>query len=125
MWDRSRPEFAEIFDRTSQEINLEGCTTPLQINRVLNKETARAKVKAKLSKVAVQRAYMAWVAEQLDKLIHKDFSGRAIYEANRAPREIIAQTLVYGRVEARKRVLAMKRDKVRSNSGFKIGRDWT
>ena len=59
-------------------------------------------------------------AEQIDKLIEHDFAGRAIFEANRAPKGIIANTLRYGRKEAQKRIIAQKRAQVRAWGGFKV-----
>jgi len=60
--------------------------------------------------MAAQRRYRA---DQIDKLIEHDFAGRAIFEANRAPKGIIAMTLRYGKKEAKKRIIAQKRAEVR------------
>ena len=119
MWDVSRPEFSQIFDRTSEDVDLKNCTTPQQIDNALKIERHKSKMKAREAKVRVVREYHAYRTEQLDKLIEKDFSGRAIFEANRNPKGMIGQTLLHGRVEARKRVLAQKRAEIRSR-GAKI-----
>ena len=60
-------------------------------------------------------------AENINKLMEHDFAGRAIFEANIAPKGIIANTLRYGRKEALKRILAQKRVAVRAGrAGFKL-----
>ena len=118
----SRFEFGKIFDRVSHEVELESATTALAINNRMKVEIHRDKNKAKQAKVRIVREYNAYSAEQLDKLQAHDFAGRAIWEANKEPKGIIAQTLLYGRTEARKRVLSQKRAQVRSKSGFRVTR---
>lgn len=60
-------------------------------------------------------------AEQINKLMEHDFAGRAIFEGNRAPKGIIANTLRYGREEALKRILAQKRAEVRGGkAGLRV-----
>jgi|GEM_PF-2828397 hypothetical protein len=128
----SRPEFAKIFDRVSSDIDLEGATSAAAINNRMKVEIHKAKTnvteernRAKESKIKVAidyhsaySAYSAYAAEELDKLIAHDFAGRTIFEANLNPKGMVSQTLLYGRVEARKRVLAQKRAEVRAKLGF-------
>jgi hypothetical protein len=122
MWDLSTPEFGKLFARASEDFDLEGCTTPQQIDNALKHEIRKSKDKTNKSKVGVVRAYHAYRTEQLDKLIEKDFAGRAIAEANKNPKGLIAQTLLHGRKEALRRIFAQKRAQVRAKQGFKIRR---
>jgi hypothetical protein len=61
--------------------------------------------------IATRRRYDA---EQIDKLLEHDFAGRAIFEARTAPMGIISMTLLYGKNEAEKRILAQRRAAVRA-----------
>jgi hypothetical protein len=58
--------------------------------------------------------------EWLDTLIEHDFAGRTIFEASRNPRGIIALTLIYGRQEAERRILAQRKAALRSRGAFVI-----
>ena len=120
----SRPEFGKIFERTSWQVDFGGATTALGINNRMKIEIHRAKNKVKQSKIGVIREFHGFSAEQLDKLIAHDFAGRTVFEANLAPKGIIAQTLLYGREEGKKKVLAQQRAQVRSRSGFKSTRGY-
>jgi len=120
----SRPEFGKIFDRVSIGVELAGATTAIRIENRLKIETRRARSIAKDIKevrLLKLRRFYGSKAERLDKLIEKDFAGRAIFEANRAPKEIIAQTLLHGRKEAIKRVRAQKKAAIRGRLPFVKG----
>ena len=115
----SRPEFAGIFDRVSAVVELAGVKTPIRIENRMRVEIHRAKSIAKDIKDARLRRLRKhyWFrAEQLDKLKEHDFAGRTIYEAHRDPNGVIAQTLLYGREEAQKRIRAQKRAALRTRA---------
>ena len=100
----SIPEFAGIFDRVSMDIDLAGATTGIAIENRLKVHRHYAKTRARSAKRVRGRKFYGFKAEELDKLIEHDFSGRAIHEANVRPKGLICQTLLYGREEALKRV---------------------
>ena len=114
----SRPEFAAIFDRISRNIDLKGCTSPLAIELELTEVRDRCKAKSKASTTKTERRKFGSRAEWLDTLIENDFAARAVFEALRNPHGIIAMTLIYGRQEARRRILAQKKAALRSRGAF-------
>lgn len=70
-----------------------------QLRRELGRRASKLERQAMALKLTINRALRdqrMYIAEQLNKLIEHDFAGRAIWEANRHPRGIVAQTLVYG-----------------------------
>lgn len=112
-------EFHKIFDCVSLELDLTGCTIGTAIDNKLKIARHQAKTKAKTAKTESAKRYWWFKAEELDKLLAHDFSGRAIFEANRNPRGIIALTLIYGRKTAREKIRAQKRAAVRPRFDFK------
>jgi hypothetical protein len=119
-WDLSTPEFGKWFDRMSEDMDMEGCTTAIELESLLKSEIRVSKNKARDSKVGVVRAYHAYRAEQLFKALEKDFAGRAIREAVLHPQGYISLTLQYGRKDAIRMRIAQQRAKVRARRGFKI-----
>jgi len=116
----SRPEFHEIFERVSANIDLKQCTNALAIEQKLKEVRDRSKVKFKTSKTRTRRVEVGRRTEWLDTLMEHDFASRAIFEASRNPRGIIAMTLKYGRPEAQRRILAQRRAALRSRGAFII-----
>jgi hypothetical protein len=108
-----RYEFHKIFDRVSQNIDLQHCTSALAIELALREARDKSKVLSKRNRVKASRVEFGRQAEWLDTLIEHDFAGRAIFEATRNPRGSIALTLMYGRQEAR-RIQAQRRAQLRS-----------
>ena len=113
-----RYEFHEIFDRFSRNVDLEGCMSALAIEQKMIEVRDRSKAKSKASATRTGRAKFGGRAEWLDTLIEHDFAGRAIFEAARNPRGIIAMTLKYGRQEAQRRILAQRKAALRSRGAF-------
>jgi len=109
----SRPEFHRIFDRVSMDIDLQGATNAVSIENRLKVARHMSKTRAKAAKVTLGRQFYGFKAEELDKLIEHDFAGRAIFEAHREPKGIIALTLIHGRQMAQQRILAQKRAALR------------
>ena len=116
----SRPEFHEIFERVSANIDLKQCTNALAIEQKLKEVRDRSKVKFKTSKTRTRRIKLGRRTEWLDTLIEADFAGRVIFEASRNPRGKIALTLIYGRQEAQRRILAQRKAALRSRGAFII-----
>ena len=110
-------EFHKIFKRVDVVVELAGATTGTRIENRLNIEIHRSKSIAKDIKeprLMNLRKFYRSKADKLDKLKEHDFAGRAIHEANVRPKGIIAQTLLYGREEAMKRIKAQKRAALRA-----------
>jgi len=115
----SRPEFGYIFDRVSKNIDLKLCLTAQVIEEELKDARDRSRVKYKTARASdyartrEKAAEFGREAEWLDTLIEHDFAGRAVFEAHREPKGIIALTLIHGRQMARQRILAQKRAALR------------
>jgi hypothetical protein len=110
----SRPEYTGIFCRFSMDVDLKGATNAMAIENRLKVARAESKARAKAAKVTLGKQFYGFKAEQFDKLIEHDFAGRAIFEAMRDRKGIIALTLIYGRQEAKQRILAQKRAAIRA-----------
>jgi len=108
----SSPELARIFERVSTTIDMQLAFDSAEIEARLEIARDRCKNKAKKAKNMITRQRSAYLAEQYDKLIEKNFADRVIFEANKDPRGIIFLTLFYGRAEA-KRILAQRRARAR------------
>lgn len=93
---------------------MRGATTAISIDNRLKVTRHYAKTRAKTSRRRYVRKFYGFKAEELDKLVEHNFADRAIYQANIRPKGIIHQTLLYGREEARKRILAQRRSYVRA-----------
>jgi hypothetical protein len=101
------------------DVDLKGAASATAIENRLKIARHQSKARAKDAKRRYARRFYGFKAEEFDKLIEHDFADRAIYEANRDRRGIIAQTLVYGRLEAEKRIKAQKRAAIRAR-GYHI-----
>ncbi|MCW4004578.1 MAG: hypothetical protein NWE95_11775 [Candidatus Bathyarchaeota archaeon] len=110
--------FHQIFERVSLEVDLTGCTTANAINNRLKIARHQAKTMAKTAKTPFARKRWWFKAEELDKLLEHDFAGRAIFEARRNSRGIIALTLIYGRKTAREKIQAQKKAALRYRFDF-------
>ena len=117
-----RRDLAQIFDRVSVTVNLQGVRTPGQLRKLMMHRIVQEKIRAKRAKIKVIRDYMGYCAEQDAKLVDNGFPNIVINEANRHPKGLIYQTLLYGRDEAIRRIQAQKRAEVRAKLGFKIKR---
>jgi hypothetical protein len=114
----SRPEFHEIFDRVSVNIDLAGCINALAIEHVLEEARDRSKDKFKIGRGKARRAEYGRQTEWLDTLIEHDFAGRATFEARLDPRGTIALTLIHGRQEAQ-RIMAQRKASLRSRLTYR------
>ncbi len=106
-------EFADIFDRTTDNVDLKGKLTELEIEKALlqarescrrryhNAQTERERIQFKNAKV------------RYDNLLQYGFARRAIHEASLEPQGFISMTLQFGKVEAKRRILAQKRSQIR------------
>jgi hypothetical protein len=106
-------EFLAIFVRLSSIIDLRGKFTEAQIENELYKARKRSLKMAKKANTYQQRAKWKRIAGGYRQIIDYGFARRAIREANRDPNGRIGMTLRFGHQEAKKRMLAQKRAKIR------------
>lgn len=101
------------------DVELKGATTGIAIENRLKIARHYAKIRAKTAKRAYARKFYGYKTEEIDKLVEHDFADRAIFEANIHPKGIIHQTLIYGREDARRRILAQRRAEIRGKAYIK------
>ena len=109
----SSPEFAEIFDRTTDNVNLCGKTSSEAIAEKLNNIKNKCLEMRRIAKTSKARGKLKRTALQYQNLIDYDFPERTIREARAKPNGIVAMTLQYGKAEARARILARKKTQIR------------
>jgi hypothetical protein len=107
-------EFHKIFRRVASCIDLKGKVTQKAIEKELIKARDKCLKHRRTAQTQAERAKFKRAAMGYDRLLEYGFAARAIYEAIRDPRGIIAMTLTYGYPEAKKRILAQKRAEIRS-----------
>jgi hypothetical protein len=109
----SSPEFAGIFDRTSGKLKLQGRTSSDAINKKLNNVKNKCLEMRRVAKSSKVRARLKRTALQYQNLIDYGFAERTIREARAKPNGIVALTLIYGKEEAKARILARKKTQIR------------
>jgi len=107
------PEVEAVFTRVSSKIDVEGATDAAELESRLQFYVDINKTRAKIAKRKTTRIRDNYRAEQVDKLIEHGFPDRVINEAIKAPKGIIAQTLLYGKEEAKRRVLEYRKQRIR------------
>jgi hypothetical protein len=108
----SSPELAKIFGRLPAAIELKGATDAAELERRMQFYIDVQRARAMIAKREKTKDANIWRAEQIDKLIEHEFPERVIREALRQPRGLIAQTLLHGKAEAKRRVLAYRRARI-------------
>jgi len=91
-------EFHPVFNRTSKRVNLQGCSTPEEINTRLKQKIYDIKQTYNVGPfgpIIAQRR-----VAPLRNLITGGFAIRCIDEATSQPKGIVALTLKYGREKA-------------------------
>ena len=106
-------EFLPIFVRLSSIIDLRGLFSEAQIENELNKAQKRSLKMANKANTYQQRAEWKRIAVGYQQLIEYGFARRVVREAKRDPNGRIGMTLRFGHLEAKKRMLAQKRAKIR------------
>jgi hypothetical protein len=102
-------EFHKTFDRVSSRINLQGKTSANAIDRSLVNARENAKYYYRKTTNPRLRAHYKNAIIGYGSLLHYRFSDRTIKEAIKNPNGIVAMTLKYGKIEAKRRILAQKR----------------
>jgi len=113
----TRPEFHKIFRRVAGYIDLKGKFTEEAIEEELVKARDKCLKLRRKAETQQESAKFKRAAMGYDRLLEHGFAARAIYEANRNLRGIIAMTLKHGYKEAKKRILAQKRAEIRRKRG--------
>lgn len=106
-------EFHEIFDRTTDVVDLEGKGTVLAIEKALWRVREYCRRRYQKAETARERARFKTAKTAYDNLLQHGFARRAIREAKLAPNGFVALTLRFGKAEARRRSLAQSRTKTR------------
>lgn len=106
-------EFHKIFDRISQTVNLKGKFSAEEIEEELVRVRNACKRMAERAETRERQVLYNSKKVAIDKLIEYGFAGRVIAEARADPEGKVALTLRYGYEEARKRLLAQARTKIR------------
>jgi len=106
-------EFHGIFDRVSIYIDLQGCVTAQAINEKLWKARETCKRKYLEAKNPFERTKYRNAVAGYVNLIRHGFANRVLEEAAIEPNGPIANTLLYGRAEAKRRRDAQRRSRMR------------
>jgi hypothetical protein len=114
----SNYEFGEIFHRTTDYVDLEGKFTVSAIERAIWRVREYCRRRYQNAETARERARFKAAAINYDHLLRYGFARRVIREALLDPQSIYALTLRFGKVEARRRLLAQKGARARFYSRF-------
>jgi len=106
-------EFHEIFDRVSSNVDLKGKFTVIEIEKALWRVREYCRRGYQKSETARERARFKIAKVSYDNLLQHGFAHRVIEEASLDPQGFIAMTLRFGKIEARRRLLAQKKTRMR------------
>ena len=106
-------EYEAIFNRASAAIDLHGCVTVQAINEKLWKAREICKRKNLEAKNPFERTKYRNAVAGYGNLMRHGFANRALKEAAIDPHGVIANTLLYGRAEAKRRRDAQRRSRMR------------
>lgn len=106
-------EFHEIFDRTTDVLDLEGKGTVSEIERALWRVREYCRRRYQRAETSRERARFKTAAVNYDNLLRYGFARRVIREAVSDPNGVIASTLRFGKIEARRRILAQRTTRTR------------
>jgi hypothetical protein len=106
-------EFHAIFERTSQAIDLKGKYTEEEIEEELIRVRNKCKRLAEQAETRKKQAIYNSKKVAIEKLVEYGFPRRVIIEAQRDPKGKVALTLQCGYREAKRRLLAQARTKMR------------
>lgn len=106
-------EFHTIFDRTTISVDLQGKVSVQSINEELWKARHKCKRKYLEAQNAYERTKYRNAVARYSNLIQNGFAKRTIKEALIEPDGFIANTLLFGRAEAKRRLDAQRRSRMR------------
>lgn len=108
-------EFHAIFNRTSDTVDLKGKLSVASIEEEMAKARESCRKRYGRAESSRERRRLKTSIVQLGHLVDYGFARRAIYEGVRDPSGLIAMTLRYGKIEAKRRILAQRRAQIRSH----------
>jgi hypothetical protein len=106
-------EFHEIFDRTTDVVDLEGKGTVSEIERALWRIREYCRRRYQRAETEKERARFKAATVNYDNLLRYGFARRVIREAMSDPNGFYALTLRFGKIEARRRLLAQRATRAR------------
>jgi hypothetical protein len=106
-------EFSEIFDRISSNINLQGKLSVHDIEKELFKAREQCRKRYFGAETMQERTRFKAAIKGYDNLLHYGFANRVIEEAAEEPRGFIAMVLIHGKIEAKRRLDAQRRSRMR------------
>lgn len=109
----SSAEFHKIFNRVTEYIDLKGKFTVEEIEEELRKARKKCLKLRRKAETSQDRAKFKRAAIGYANLLEHDFASRVVYEAKVNPKHLVDMTLRYGKKEAKRRILAQKRAKIR------------
>jgi hypothetical protein len=115
-------EFHCIFNRTSDVVDLKGKLSVQAIDDALVRARESCKKNYNKADSSRQRRRLKTSAIKLGDLIEHGFANRAVHEAIYNPSGLVALTLKYGKIEAKRRILAQKRAQIRANRYHSMSR---
>lgn len=108
-------EFHSIFNRTSDTVDLKGKLSVQAIEEELGKARESCRKRYSRAETSRERRRLKTSVFQLNNLLQYGFAPRTIREAVFNPSGIVAMTLKYGKLEAKRRILAQRRAQIRFN----------
>ena len=106
-------EFHAIFNRVSSYMDLQGKVTVQDINEELWKAREKCKKKYLEAQNVYERTRFRNAVAGYSNLIRYRFANRVIKEALIEPRGFIATTLIFGKIEAKRRLDAQRKSRMR------------
>jgi hypothetical protein len=106
-------EFAAIFDRTTEYVNLRKCMTPEDVDKRME-NLAKILLKAKhYAKKGSTKRRWGKKFKAVMTLRKEGFANRVIYEATMRPKSIYNLTLLFGKRKAKEIMLSAYKTKLR------------
>jgi hypothetical protein len=109
----SEYEFAEIFDRISSVIDLQGKLTVHAINAEIVKARDQCRKRYFEAETMQERHRCKAELVRYNNLLFNGFANRTIKEAMNEPNGFIAMTLRFGKLETKRRLLAQRDTRTR------------
>jgi hypothetical protein len=106
-------EFHKIFVRVCGFIDFKGKFTVEEIEEELTKAGEKCKRLRRKAETAEERAKLKRAAISYGHLLEYGFAERAMHEASANPKGIVGMTLKYSYKEAKRKILAQKRARIR------------
>lgn len=106
-------EFHDIFDRTTNYVDLKGKFTVLEIEKALLQTREYCRRRYHNADTESERARFKMAKVRYDNLLQHGFARRTVREASFEPQGFIGMTLRFGKMEAKRRLDAQRRSRMR------------